>query len=87
MNVTAVCPDCGDKVIVKGHVHEEREVLGIPGMHDYQWGYDGGSVQQESHIIHMLHNGSIDEIVNLPQAEFGEKCLRIGVPVIGVIDN
>jgi hypothetical protein len=53
-------------------------------MYDYQWGFDGGSVQQQSHLLHLLHNGSIDQIVNLPQAVFGEKCIRVGVPVIGV---
>ena len=42
-------------------------------------------MQQQSHLVHLLHNGSIDQIVNLPQAVFGEKCTRVGVPRIGVI--
>lgn len=57
--------------------------MGIPNMYEYQWGVDGGSIQQQSHLVHLLHNGSIDQIVNLPQAVFGEKCNRVAVPLLG----
>lgn len=80
----AECPDCGDKVIIKNHVHEERQVLATTGLHEYQWGFDGGSIQQSSNLIHMKHNGDVDQIVNHPQADWGEVCFRIAVPLIGV---
>lgn len=84
VNIKANCTDCGDKVIVKNHVHEEREVLVTAGMHEYQWGFDGGSIQQSSNLIHMKHNGQVDQIVNLPQASWTEVCFRVAVPILGV---
>jgi hypothetical protein len=42
--------------------------LATTGLHEYQWGFDGGSIQQTSNLIHMKHNGSVDQIVNHPQA-------------------
>lgn len=84
LTIKASCRNCGDKVIVKGHFHEERDVLATSGMREYQWGFDGGSIQQTANLIHMKHNGSIDQIVALPQASWDEICLRVAVPLRGV---
>lgn len=82
LRIKAECKDCGDKVIVKNHIHEERDVVVAQGVSEYQWGFDGGSIQQSTNLLHMKHNGSLDQIVKLPHTS-DKYCYRVAVPLIG----
>jgi hypothetical protein len=52
------------------------------GISEYQWGFDGGSVQQTNNVFHMKHNGSLDQVVRLPHTA-NKRCHRIAVPLVG----
>ena len=71
------CSECGQKVKVVNHLHEERVVLGVHDMEDYAFSEYGGMVQQFQSIIKMHHNGSIHQFAQLPSVLDGETCTII----------
>ena len=63
------CKDCSDgKIIFYNHIDLRRNLTTSFGMFDYHSSIVGGFVQQYQSILKMRHNGSIQNIANMPGA-------------------
>jgi hypothetical protein len=52
-------------------------------MQDYAFTLEGGVVQQAQTIVTILHNGTIQEYIDMPTLLFGEVCTSVSVNFLG----
>ena len=80
INYTMSCEsECGPngKIELIDHVSITRKVHSSMGMYDYSFTAEGGVIQQSKGMTRMLHNGSIQGIINMPIVSMGEVCKRV----------
>lgn len=66
------CSECGEKLSIINHVHDERDFHASMDMDDYVFTIHGGIVQQFQSQISMQHNGSINQYISMPAVHDGE---------------
>lgn len=71
------CSECGNKIRVVNHVEHKRRLHASMDMEDYVFTVDGGIIQQFQSQIKMMHNGSIEQFINMPSVLDGEDCQHI----------
>ena len=71
------CDECGDKLKIRNHVEDSRDLLAEMDMDDYIFTINGGIIQQFQSMLSMQHNGSIDQYISMPAVHDGESCKHI----------
>lgn len=72
------CQDCGSKIKINNHIEYEDTFKLYPGLTDFGYSIRGGTVQANDSTISFKINGSINQIIQLPQIG-KESCQKIAM--------
>jgi hypothetical protein len=90
LRIVTDCRDCGEgdeKIIkVNNHIQEERVEQLIKHMSTYEWNDRGGSVQADSSILNIKHNGTVGQVVKMPFTK-SQYCVDLTVGSHGNINT